>query len=188
MAIESVIAKIKENADTQRQDIIKEANAEKDKILADWKKKADELYTNERKRIENESENEKRSIVLAKRLELRKEVLSAKQKVIDDAFEKAFESMKSMPAKEYESFLEELMKQSAEGGEEVIYKKEDKSVIEKVIKKVGKSLKLSKETRNISGGFILLKNKVETVVSFETLFDVKRHEIEQEVGKLLNVF
>ncbi len=188
MAIEDVVAKIKENANEQRGQIINEAEQEKEKILSDWQKKADELYATERKRIENEAENEKRSIVLAKRLELRKDILSAKQKVIDNAFEQAFEKMKSMPANEYESFLEKLMKQSASGNEEVICKKDDKSLMEKVIKKVGKGLKLSKENRDISGGFILLKDRVETVVSFETLFDAKRHELEQEIGKLLNVF
>ena len=188
MAIEDVIARITQSANDKKSEILREAEQEKNKIMSEWQKNAADFYEIERRKAEHDADNEKRSIVLARRLELRKELLSAKQKIIDDALQKAFEKMTKMPEKEYQSFLEKLMKETAAGGEEVLCKKEDQSLLEKVIKSSGKKVTLSKETREISGGFILKNGKIETNVSLETLFETKRNDLEQEVGKLLNVF
>lgn len=188
MALEDVIAKISKSAEDKKAAYMKEAETEKEKILSEWKTKAKEFFDSEYKKCEIDAANEKRSIILAKRLELRKELLSAKQKVIEDAFLTAFNKIKSLPQKDYEAFLERMLKESAEDGEELIGRKEDKAVLEAIIKKSSKKITLSKETRDISGGFILKKGKIETNVSFDTLFESKRHDLEQEVGKLLNVF
>ena len=188
MAIDNVIAKIKSSADEKRAELIKEADAEKAKILAEWQDKAGEFYKEERKKIETEVANEKRSVILAKKLELRKELLTVKQGIIDEAFDQALEKMKTMPKKDYEQLLSKLLEAFAEDGEEVIGKKEDSAVLKSIVKKAGKDLKVSSETRDISGGFILVKGKIEKNVSFETIMETERNKLEQEVGKLLNVF
>ena len=188
MAIEDVIARITQSANEKKSEILREAEQEKEKIMSEWQQKAAEFYSIERKKAETDADNEKRSIVLARRLELRKELLSAKQKVIDEAFQSAFKKITRLPAAEYEVLLLKLMKENAAGGEEVICRKEDQSIIEKVIKSSGKKVTLSKETREISGGFILKNGKIETNASLDTLFEAKRNDLEQEVGKLLNVF
>ncbi len=186
MAIDDVIAKIKETAESKRLEIIKEAESEKTAIMAEWQNKADEFYSEEKRKIDLEVGNEKRSLILAKKLELRKKLLSAKQQLIDLAFSEAFEKVKTMPEKEYNTLCERLLEETSEGGEEVISNKKDNALMAKLAKKAG--LKMAKETRECAGGFILRKGRVETNVSMETIFSAKRSELEQEVGKLLNVF
>jgi V/A-type H+-transporting ATPase subunit E len=188
MAIDDVIAKIEKSASSKREEILIDAEKEKQKILTDWQNKASDFYGNEKRKAVHDAENEKRSIVLAKRLELRKDLLSAKQKLIDTAFDRAYEKIKNLKGSEYEKLIEKYLSETAEGAEEVIFRAEDKAVFEKALKKVGKDLKLSSETRKLDGGFILKKGKVETNVSIATLFKAKREELENEVGKLLNVF
>jgi len=115
-------------------------------------------------------------------LEARKKKLQARQEVVDEAFNKTIEIISQMIVNSVES-----------GSEEIILSPKDKQrispgFIENINKKqkgIDGKIKLSEETKNISGGFILKSGDIEINNSFEAIIRMKREEVEAEVIKAL---
>lgn len=129
-------------------------------------------------------------------LEMRKELLSTKQQLIEEVFQKALDSLSNIENSEYEVILYKLIVDAIEtGDEEILLSMKDKNrlpsdfiiKLNKVIAQAGKkgNLKLADETRDIMGGFVLKAKGVEINYSFEALLRMDRDEIEPEVAAIL---
>lgn len=196
MSLEKILAKIKEDAQREADRIKGQAEAKASEILEDAERQAEDRkkqLIDEAK--ENASQYKERQISMAA-LDFRKEILEEKQKAIDLAFEKAKEQLLSFNDQKYLELLEDLIIDSAEvGDEELILSPDDQKklyqgFIESLnvkLNSAGKKgeLTVSEETRNISGGVILRRGKVEINSSFESLLESSRDELEAEVSKLL---
>lgn len=196
MSIEKILAKIKDDARKEADEIKGRAEAKASRIIEDAKQQASDT----KKQLIDEGKEEasrykERQISMAA-LDFRKKVLEEKQKAIDLAFEKAMERLVSLKDQNYLELLEELVFESAEvGDEELILSPDDQKklyqgFIESLNVKLNSSgkkgeLKIAGETRDISGGVILRRGKVEINSSFESLIDSLRDELEAEVSKLL---
>ena len=125
--IEKITARIE--ADTQ---------AEIDRILGEARGKADEIREKYRARAEAEAasqsarnkksacEREERLVSVAQ-MEARKVILSAKQEMVEKAYDLALEKLIGMPEEEYEKVLTALMvRASSSGREEVIFSAKDR--------------------------------------------------------------
>ena len=179
--------------------ILKDAEQEKDRILAEARKKAEEI----RKEGERAAEKRKEAILLKAhqeaeekhhtmltmaRLEARKLQLAEKQKVIERAFERSLYMLINHP--DYSTVLETLLLEAAKGGEELILSPRDhkqlgNGFLQKINKKIKGEITLSKETRDISGGFILRTPDMEINESFEEKIRVLRDEMEVVVARTL---
>jgi V/A-type H+-transporting ATPase subunit E len=196
MSLEKILAKIKDDAQREADRIKGQAEAKASRIIDDAKKQAEDKkkeLIDEAK--ESASQHKERKVSMAA-LDFRKEILEEKQKAIDLAFEKAREQLLSLSEQKYLELLEDLILDSAEvGDEELILSPEDQKklyqgFIESLNVKLnaaGKkgNLTISEETRNISGGVILRRGKIEVNSSFESLLDASRDELEADVSKLL---
>lgn len=196
MSLEKILAKIKDDAQREADRIKGQASAKSSQIIKDAKQQADvtkEQLIDEAK--QRASRYKERQVSMAS-LDFRKAVLEEKQKAIDLAFEKAMEQLLSLKGQKYLELLEELILESVEvGDEELILSSEDQKklyqgFIESLNVKLnaeGKKgeLKISEETRDISGGVILRRGKIEINSSFESLLESSRDELEAEVSKLL---
>ena len=179
--------------------ILKDAEQEKNQILAEARKKAEEI----RKEGERAAEKRKEAILLKAhqeaeekhhtmltmaRLEARKLQLAEKQKVIERAFERSLYMLVNHP--DYSTVLETLLLEAAKGGEELILSPRDhkqlgNGFLQKINKKIKGEITLSKETRDISGGFILRTPDMEINESFEEKIRVLRDEMEVVVARTL---
>ncbi len=178
---ESIKAEADEQAKTFESEARQKANRKKEHILEQARKGAAE---------------QKGRIIGVAQLETRKDLLSAKQEMIGEAFKKALDKLINLDDKTYLSVISNLLLSMVEtGSETVIFSARDKekitdkfwNEINETLEKQGKKgqLKLSEETREIQGGFILQAGGVEINCSFESLLEMKRDELEPEVAEML---
>jgi V/A-type H+-transporting ATPase subunit E len=172
--------------------VVNEASGEVKRIISDARmsseKKKKEIIEN----AENEGRIKKERIIATAKMDGKKDLLVARQSIMDEAFEKALDKMSSLPVKEYRSILENLILNSVEkGNEEIILNSKDKSKLPKTfmtnlnkkIKSSGKlgEVKVSEKEADIKGGVIISSDDIEINCSFEALLRMKREEIEPEV-------
>lgn len=193
--------------DRIKERILEDARQEANKIITDAQNRADELI----KKNESEAaavqekqlkENEikgldlKRRMISVAQLDMRKEVLKAKQDMIDKAFEQCLSSIVNMSAEEYRALIEELMVNTVQtGNEEVIFSHRDDerlgsdfiAGVNGRLASMGKKgdLKASTEKGSFNGGFILRSGGIEINNSFESVLRIIREEIEPQVAEIL---
>jgi V/A-type H+-transporting ATPase subunit E len=192
MAIEDILRKIKSDAEAKASEIICNAKSEREAVL----KKAQEEAALLKEKLLKEgkdsaAEELKREITMAN-LEARKEMLAVKQKLIEKVFEKALNALYSFPTEEYRNVIKKMLISAVVSGkEEVIVSVADKekltsqfiAEVNEELKKNGKkgNLVFSSEERNIRGGFILKDGRKEINLSFNSLIEEKRDELEDSL-------
>lgn len=190
-----------------KEKILQDSETKADQILADAKKQADKIIDNAnvkaaakaeelRKQAAAEAAEKLKISNSMLELEMRKEMLSTKQLIIEEVFQNALNSLSNIGSNEYEAIIQKLIIDAAESGnEEILLSMQDKkrlsadfiSKVNQALVQAGKNgnLKLSDETRNISGGFVLKAEGAELNYSFEALLKMYRDEIEPEVAAIL---
>ncbi len=198
---------MKEGAERITKRILEDAHAAAEKIREESAEKAASAESEARQKAERrqetileqgrkDAEEQKRRIIGVAELEARKELLSAKQEMIGEAFQKSLEQLTGQDDRDYLSVIREMLLNFVETGTEtVIFSERDlKRISDDFWKEInnevsGKDkqgdLKLSEETRNIKGGFILQSDGVEVNCSFEALLEMKRDELEPELAAIL---
>jgi len=139
-----------------------------------------------------EAEKEKELIITKNNIDLRDKKLAAKQAIIENVFSMAVDRLNTMDQGSYEAFLTAYLKQIPLNGDETLivpkrYEKLDIAAISASLSQKGKaiSLTLEKNSRNISGGFILLQKGLENNNTYEALVDYYRDELEKIVSESL---
>ena len=193
--VENIKGKILQDAELKVNEILDKARLQAKEII----EKANQKAALRAKEISQKSIydiNEKKRIINSNvELEMRKDILSAKQQSIGEVFDKALERMDNLDNSRYEKVIYDMLMDSAESGEEELVMSESRksklssdfiSKVNKALEAVGKkgNIKLSDETRNISGGFILTSQGVEINNSFESVIRLYRDEIEPKVAEI----
>lgn len=190
-----------------KEKILQDSQAKADSILQDAKKQAQEIIDKANvKAVQKAEEIQKKAASEAAEkikinnsmleLEMRKDMLNTKQQLIEEVFQTALDSLSKMDNNEYEATLFNLITNAVESGEEeILLSKQDKSKLpadfgsklNQAVAQAGKkgNLKISDETRDIMGGFVLKAEGVEINYSFEALLRMYRDEIEPEVAAIL---
>lgn len=193
---EKIQAKILEEARLLADANIKRAKEEATDMINSASKEAEAKRKQIIEKAELEAADIKKRIISVAELEARKQKLKAKQEVVDEAFELALKKLNTLPDIEYQSILIEMISFSAKTGkEEILLSAKDKQrlspgfidELNKTLQQKGVSanLKISDETRDISGGFILKSGDIELNNSFEAIIRMHRDDIEPEVIKNL---
>ncbi len=186
--LEKIIEHIKQDSIEESNRIIAEAQAEIDEIA----KAASEERNRLAHSLEEHSSSERDLIKSrgdsAAALTGRKMLLTAKQQIIDETLEAAKLHLLNLPDAEYFSYLERLIKKFSLGQDgEILFSAKDLKRIPAGFDTVLKqnSLKLSNETRNIEGGFVLLYGDIEENCSVEALFLAGREALQDKIKDLL---
>jgi V/A-type H+-transporting ATPase subunit E len=188
MGIEDIKKRILEDAAKQKEEILAEARKKAEEIRKEGEKTAEKRKEAIILKAEQEATEERHTLLTMERLEARKLQLTEKQKVIEKVFEKALDMLSNHP--HYSEIMEALLLEVAKGGEELILNPRDsKNLGDGFLKKINdslpKQLVLSKETRDMAGGFILRTREVEINESFEEIVRALRDEMETEVARTL---
>lgn len=196
-------------ADTQQleQKIIDDAKERASQIITNAREQADGVLQEAQHRLDSEKQNllkiaqknadeeYDRAVAMGK-MEIRKDVLAQKQSILDEVLNRSFESIINLPVNEYLEFLCRLAKDLIKtGDEEIILSENDKERIGKqfveilnkqaLIENRRGAIKLSNESRQMAGGFILRSGNVEINYSIEDVLKAKKSEIEIEVANIL---
>ena len=194
--IEKLKERILEEARQQVHENLERAEKQASEIHNAASNEAEQKKKEILEKANRDAADRKKRIIAYAELEARKYKLQAKQEVIDEAFERAVARLNSLPAEEYLKILVRMVVDSVRtGNEEIILSKKDRSLIGgKLVDNVNSSLKekglsdgirLSEETRDLNGGFILRSGNVEVNNSFEAVVKMQRDRLEAEVVKVL---
>lgn len=187
---EAIIAEILSVAQNKADALISDAEATRDESLENVRREQERKKSDALRTAQNAAEEvAARSVTLGK-LEARKIELSAKQQAIDAAFAEAERKVSHMTDHIYRDFMASLIKEYAEDGDRVVIaagdtKRLHAEWLQSVSKACGKSLTLSSETHNGSGGVILCGERCDKNLTLETLFAALREERLGDVAKRL---
>ncbi len=129
----------------------------------------------------------------AAELQKRKSILNAKQQIINEVIDKAQQSLYALSEEEYFSTIIRMIEKFAlpQKGE-IIFSAQDlkrfpKGFEAKIKEAAGTKaeLTISEETRDISGGFVLVYGGVEENCSFSALFDSVQETLQDKVHEIL---
>ena len=184
MSVETIIAQIEKDAEQEISRINQEAKEKAQVILDDARKEAQAQAKHLLARGKQQSDNLKKILISKASQEAKRDLMRAKEDVIDECFKKAFEQLSSMPNRDYESMITRLIKQSQKKlgvtGSLLISKDIDKNI--------AKTLNIPVEGTIKATGGVLFQSSDKTV-TLDTTFDgiLKRNRdiIRNKVGKLL---
>lgn len=176
--------------------IMEEASSKAEDIIKDAKLKAEAIKADMKVTAERDAKERKERMLSRASLEARNQMLYSKQEAIDMILNAALDRVAKMNKEDYEGFIEKLLLNSVEtGDEEVIFSEDDKgridpSFITRVNQKLnsqGKKgmLRISAETRNIHSGFILKRGGLEVNNSVDSQIRVLRDDLEGEIAGLI---
>ncbi len=191
-----IVQRILAGARSRAEAIVSEANEQAARTIA----RAEKTAADQQKRVFKQTglqvEEQKRRILGAAQLEARKNMLQAKQDIIEDVFKRALHELSDMDQESYFQLLSRMILAAAEKGDEtVILSLRDKEriptgfweEINRQLQNAGQkgALVLAEETRDIPGGAVLQAGGVEINSSFSALLEMYREELEPAVAALL---
>ncbi len=179
--LDNLIQKIKLDAQSQVDEMQKEADKKKEEIVNGQVRLALEEKAKIIEKADKEAELVKSRILSNADLRVRDEMLKAKQEVIDKVFLLAKERLMNLNDTEYVEFVKNQISTIELTGEETIIVPSNRKDL---IKNLGLNLKVSEE-ETIDSGFTLVNNKVRLNFSFETLIDFLREDLETEIAQVL---
>lgn len=194
MAIDDIIRQIEEDARDEGNALLANAKAEADAILEKAKRQAKRLREEETRKAEENAREHGRRIETLAGLELRKEILKEKKDLIQNAFTKAQETIVNLSPAEHRDFIKPIILKAAETGkEEIVVSAKHRDAftpefIQELNSELGSKnggLKLSAESGDFSGGFILREGKKETNLTLKSIIASERDRIEPAVASIL---
>ncbi len=192
--LDKIISQIKEEANASAAKILEEANATAEEI----KKEADAQCreTAERAKTQNEAAREDvlRKSRSAAQMERRRNLLIAKQELIDEVISEAHAAMLALDTPDYFASLAKLVEKhaQAQSGEVHLSQKDLSRIpadfseaVAEAAKKKGGTLTISEQPCEIDGGFVLSYGDIEENCSFDALFVSERENLQDQLNTFL---
>lgn len=182
--------------------IIDEAQTESEQIIHAAELRSRSVITALEKRIKietdvaiKEAEDEREKIISRRKsvadIDSKKIILSKKQELINRCFDEAVDYILSMEESEYVEFLANMGSSAGlKEGNLIFNEKERDSIGVKVVEALKTKVPegnfvLSRETRNLRGGYMLQRGQIYINSSVEAIMDEKRRELTGEVAQIL---
>lgn len=199
MPLDRLVERILSDAGKEAERIAEEGREAKEKILEEAYQKAEEKYGAGVREITAIVEMDKERALKAASLEARKELLSEKRRMMSEVFDRAMVLMRNQTRDQClgmltDMALDALGQLGADEALMILNDKDRSGMGEEILKSANdrlaspgeaKRLRLSEETREIEGGFVLKAGRVEVDNSFEALIDGRREELEDMVAEIL---
>ena len=193
---EKLKEKIIAEAEAQAKRLLEEARQRADTIVAHGEREAaakkDTLLAQARIQAE---ERKQRALTIAG-LDARKQILAAKEALIEDTFNQALSRLQELDREKYRELIFPMILAAAQRGDEELIVSPDQrdyfdtSFLEKIneaLRRQGKKgeIALAGETRPLKGGFVLRAGEVEFNNSFDSLLRMRRDLLEPAVAGML---
>lgn len=185
---EKIVARINDEAEQKRRQIIASAEEQAKKVLeaarAEAKQRSDEIISAANDRADHIFMTAKSSAELS----VRNALLACRRAEIEKTLTLAAEYICGMPDKEYFAVIEQLIAKNAHGGKGTIaFNNKDLARLPAgFAEKLSKySLTVQKEPADINGGFILRYSDIEINCGISAMLDDKRDDLEDIANKEL---
>ncbi len=192
--LDKIISEINDESKAAIAKINADAQAQVDEILADAKKSADEITARFAHERDVSLTDQKSRAQSAAQLQKRQILLAEKQQIISEVLQEAKEKLLTLPDEAYFGALLQLVKKNALPGEGILLLNakdlarkpaEFDEEVQEIARDKGGSLTISKETRDIDGGFVLIYDGIEENDSITALFEAGSEELQDKVQHLL---
>ena len=177
--------------ENMKRQILDEANHSAEEQISKARTKAEEILREAREQMEEQS-----AVMASSEMQRKQALLQAKQEVIQEVLNKAYQQVLHLEPESYFEMLQKLLETYALPQEGTIYfsaadlarmpqKFED--VIEQTAQKKGGHLVVSKEPKDMDGGFVLVYGGIEENCTIRAMFHTKQDELSDVVQKILFV-
>lgn len=192
--LEKMKSQILEEAQSAANEILENAQKEADRIKKEAKEQAEAACGHISRQLEAEVKALEERAVSSCALQRRKALLEAKQEVISQVIEAAYETLMQAEDNTYFDMLRKMLHKFVLPQEgEICFSKEDlermpvgfEEEIKGIARDKGGTLTLAKEPGNVSGGFILVYGGIEENCTFRAMFNSQRDELSDKVHALL---
>ena len=160
--------------------------------MSQAKAEAEKKQASISQKSEAEIANYKERVASSIDLQRRTKVLAAKQDVIKEVLNEAYESLTGMEADAYFAMLLKMLgKYALPQDGEIFFSARERmpagfqDEVKKAAESKNGSLTVSEEGRNIENGFILAYGGIEENCTLQAMFDAKRDELSDKVHHLL---
>lgn len=180
MGKQEIIQRIISDAETAAAEIISEAEKKAAEICDDAQKSAERR----KKGTQAEIDDKVKSICDGKsataRLDGAKALLAEKRRVIDETYNRALDKLNALPREDALRLAERLLSEYSEQGDEIVFAANYKYAqqVAKLSVVGERKLKISSETANVDGGFILCGKTADKDVSYGALIAADREEFQ----------
>lgn len=190
--LDKIIERIQKNSEINCDSILKYAQKQADEIRAASQKQSDSDVEKISAETDRKSKEIVDSAVSGSELEEKKEILSAKVEIINNVIDKVSQTLKDLPDDKYFDAVYKLAAKYARPEEGVMYlsSKDLKRLpagFEKTLNSKLKqgSITVSKDPKDLDGGFILSYGGIEINCSFEALIKESEDDIKDELSRIL---
>lgn len=192
--LDKIIAQILADAQTEADQLLKQAKEEAELILETEQEKIQTLKQEAKQAEERKRKTSLERIKSSAALRHRQAVLREKQEMIARVLKKAYEAVLSKEEDAYFELLAGLLDRFvlAKAGE-IYFSRRDldrmpqafRDEIERIAQKKGGSLLLQTEPKPIDGGFVLVYGGVEENCSIQALFSEQKEKLSDQAYALL---
>ena len=186
--LEKIIARIEADAAADAARMEEEAKQQSEAILSEGEAKAQESYWQKVKAGVKATEDRVQRIGKAADMEARKILLSSKQELVDETFQKAEEKLRALSGAEYEDFLATLAVRAAVSGrEELVLTAADREKYGSAVLKKANALlaadgragklTLAGDAGDFSAGLVLREGNISVNCTIEALMAQAREEM-----------
>ena len=192
--LEKMKAQILEEAEGSAREILSIAQKEADSLLAAKKvqaeKEAEEIEAAAKARSK---ENWERAVSAAE-MKRRRTLLGAKQQLINEVLEEAYEKVTGLSDEAYFEMRERVLERYVLPEEgEICFSQKDldrmpetfHTKAKEIAKGKGGSLTFAEKAEKIDGGFLLVYGGIEENCTIKALFDSKKEELSDQVNRVL---
>ena len=192
--LDKMISQILEEANAAASKKEADAKANAEAILAEAKKEADGLKAAMEEKSEKEVTAYKSRAKSSDEQKRRTALLLAKQEIISGMIDTAHEKFCSMePDIYFETIVKMVEKFALPEEGEILFSPKDlermpedvPARITRAAKDRGGNLSISKETREMDGGFVLVYGGIEENCTFKAIFDSRKDDLQDQVHRLL---
>jgi vacuolar-type H+-ATPase subunit E/Vma4 len=184
MSAEKIIEQIKKDSDKEIKQIQKDAEKQVKIILDTSKKKAEMEVIKIQNDSKIEAENLKKILISKASQDSKREIMNAREKIIDDCFTKAHSELSKLKGKEYnfivKRLIEDGVKKLGKNCKIMVSREEDK----KIAQEAGVTVDGTIES---SGGVVIKSSDGKILLdhTFKGILYREKNRIRIEIGKLL---
>lgn len=192
--LDKIVDQIIDEANSSANEILEKARSAAEETKQKAAEEADALCNAIGRQSEAQIAGYRERMASSADLKRRTAILEAKQNIISQTIDKAYETFCNKTDDEYFKTIKEMLAKFAlpENGE-IFFSAKDlakmpegfEAELQAIAAKNGGYLSLSEEPRHLEGGFILAYGGIEENCSFEALFNSKRDELQDKVQRVL---
>lgn len=189
--LEKITERIRAEGEAEIAAIRNQGTAHAEEISASFRQQALEIERQAAAERAEAAQQRRERLQSAAAMEGRQAQLKCKQECIDEAFRQAGDVLRALPEQDYIALLARLAASNGDGTEEIVLSAADRARVGAAVTAMANDLKpgagfvLSDETRELAGGLILKKGRVERNCAFDTQLHLLRQEMASQIAGIL---